>query len=438
MPAAMSHMGMSLGVFVIMWSGIAAGFGLYLQVRCAEYIDVGTASFSALSGLTYAGASVVFDAAIAIKCFGVGVSYLIVIGDLMPGVFQAFLGSDFEGSYFMDRQFWITVFMLIIIPLAFLRRLDSLKYTSFIALVSIGYLIILVVAHFIKGDTLQDRGEVLYFRWTSGLSFLASFPVVVFAYTCHQNMFSIINEISNSTRARNTNVVVSSIGVACSLYILVAITGYLSYGNNIRSNIISMYPPSLSSTVGRAAIVVLVMFSYPLQVHPCRSSFNDVLKWVSARTGSVDDSAATTSLLGPSTSGSGNTYSDEVRPSPSVTTPRSPSFRSSSPSKAETMSDTRFAILTTGIVVLSYIVAMSVSSLEKVLAYVGSTGSTSISFILPGLFYYKISDPNSPHHGRWLEDHKPASVYLRYMALALAIYGVVVMVVCLGTNFFLV
>jgi amino acid permease len=77
---------------------------------------------------------------------------------------------------------------LIVIPLSFLRRLDSLKYTSVIALVAIGYLIILVIAHFIKGDTLVDRGEVHVFTWQGPVQALASFPVIVFAYTCHQNV----------------------------------------------------------------------------------------------------------------------------------------------------------------------------------------------------------------------------------------------------------
>jgi len=108
--------------------------------------------------------------------------------------------------------------------------------------------------------------------------------------------------------------------------------------------------------------------------------------------------------------------------------------------------------------VLSYIVAMTVSSLEKVLAYVGSTGSTSISFILPGLFYYKISSPESPHHQKLMkEDDDEEGVsdcsddetligggglkggvwrrrLLRRCSLALAIYGAVVMVTCLVTN----
>jgi amino acid permease len=80
---------------------------------------------------------------------------------------------------------------LVVIPLSFLRRLDSLKYTSVIALIAIGYLVILVLAHFIKGDTIQDRGEVNYVTWGGPVAFLANLPVIVFAYTCHQNVSSL-------------------------------------------------------------------------------------------------------------------------------------------------------------------------------------------------------------------------------------------------------
>jgi amino acid permease len=133
------------------------------------------------------------------------------------------------------------------------------------------------------------------------------------------------------------------------------------------------------------------------------------------------------------------------------------------------MSDLRFSIITTSILILSYIVAMTVSSLEAVLAYVGSTGSTSISFILPGIFYYKISAPDSPTHQRLMkEDDEAEDGYvsgtsdvddssvqarpltesgilrrhtrswrrdlLRKLSLGLVIYGVIVMVTCLITN----
>lgn len=113
MPLAMSHMGLLLGICVIVWSGCTAGFGLYLQSRCAQYLDRGAASFFELSQLTYPNAAVIFDGAIAIKCFGVGVSYLIIIGDLMPAVVQGFLGGDPDYDFLIDRHFWVTAFMLV-------------------------------------------------------------------------------------------------------------------------------------------------------------------------------------------------------------------------------------------------------------------------------------------------------------------------------------
>ncbi|KAJ5104587.1 Vacuolar amino acid transporter 5 [Penicillium alfredii] len=447
MPLAISHMGIVLGVCVVLWSGLTAGFGLYLQSRCAQYLDRGSASFFALSQLTYPNAAVVFDAAIAIKCFGVGVSYLIIIGDLMPGVVQGFVGGEPPHEFLGDRQFWVTAFMLIVIPLSYLRRLDSLKYTSIAALVSMAYLVVLVVYHFVQGDTTADRGPVRVIHWAGPIATLSSLPVIVFAFTCHQNMFSILNEIGNNSHFRTTSVVFASIGGAAATYILVAITGYLSFGNSVGGNIVGMYPPGVYATIGRAAIVMLVVFSYPLQCHPCRASVDAVLKWrPQQKPSGNEDSPHRHPLLGPR----GN---------------RTP----------EPMSDIRFSVITTTILILSYIVAMTVSSLEAVLAYVGSTGSTSISFILPGLFYYKISSPDSPtHRGLMKGDDEPADdlsdendstdddsegsltrsltdsglllrrtrhwrrTLLRRLSLALVGYGILVMVVCLITNTFFV
>ncbi|KAF1979072.1 hypothetical protein BU23DRAFT_524772 [Bimuria novae-zelandiae CBS 107.79] len=434
MPSALSKMGIFLGIFVISWAGLTAGFGLYLQTRCARYVDRGHVSFAALSQLTYPNLSILFDAAIAIKCFGVAVSYLIIIGDLMPRVVEGFAPQAGEISFLVDRQFWITAFMLIIIPLSFLRRLDSLKYTSIIALFSIAYLVILVVAHYIKGDTLADRGTVRVFQWSGAVSALAAFPVIVFAYTCHQNMFSILNEISDNSHFRTSSVILASIGSACALYILTGITGYLSYGDNITGNIVNLYPAAAPSTIGRLAIVVLVMFSYPLQIHPCRASIDACLKWRprrKAQDGS-DNSPSRQNLLA-----------------------------GQAAVKRREMGDLRFAVISTVLIVLSFITAMTVSSLEKVLAYVGSTGSTTISFILPGLFYYKISDPDSEHHQKLVKDEDDGDEFgsadaegyvmsdahksrnwrrgmLRRASLALAVYGAVVMVTCLVTNTFLV
>lgn len=282
---------------------------------------------------------------------------------------------------------------LIIIPLSYLRRLDSLKYTSIAALVCIGYLVILVVYHFVKGDTMANRGPIRIIHWAGAVPTLSSLPVTIFAFTCHQNvrtphsflffpkltmqMFSILNEIHDNSHFTTTSVIFASIGSAAGTYVLVAITGYLSFGNSVSGNIIGMYIPGLWATIGRAAIVILVMFSYPLQCHPCRASVDAVLRWRPK-----------------SSSFNGNDSSPH----------RHPLLGSTGTNRTAEMSDLRFSVITTSILILSYISAMTVSSLEAVLAYVGSTGSTSISFILPGLFYYKISSPDSPTHQRLMKE----------------------------------
>lgn len=187
MPFVLSRMGIMLGVILVLWSGVTAAFGLYLQARCARYLDRGTASFFALSQITYPNAAVIFDAAIAIKCFGVGVSYMIIIGDLMPGVMEGITSHASQFPYLLSRHFWITAFMLLVIPLSFLRRLDSLKYTSIVALVSIGYLIVLVVYHF-AADPHASPEDIRVIEWAGPIETLSTLPVVVFAYTCHQNV----------------------------------------------------------------------------------------------------------------------------------------------------------------------------------------------------------------------------------------------------------
>lgn len=187
MPSVLSHMGIMLGTILIVWSGLMAALGLYLQSKCARYLDRGTSSFFALSQITYPNAAVLFDLAIAVKCFGVGVSYMIIIGDLMPGVVLGFNDHAEQFPYLVDRHFWITAFMLLVIPLSFLKRLDSLKYTSIIALVSIGYLIVLVIYHF-GVDPHAAPSNIRVIKWAGPVETLSALPVVVFAYTCHQNV----------------------------------------------------------------------------------------------------------------------------------------------------------------------------------------------------------------------------------------------------------
>lgn len=88
----------------------------------------------------------------------------------------------------MDRRFWITLFMVTaVLPLSFLRKLDSLKYTSVVALVAVVYLCVIVIEHYFASDfTPPPEGSVEWGTFSS--KFFSHLPVFVFAFTCHQNV----------------------------------------------------------------------------------------------------------------------------------------------------------------------------------------------------------------------------------------------------------
>lgn len=435
MPYGLRANGIVFGSFLIAWSSLTSAFGLYLQNKVAKYTQQRNAvSYFSLCQLTYPQLSVVFDGAIAIKCFGVGVSYLVIIGDLMPKIME--LLKVAEDSWWMERNLWITIFMVFMVaPLSYLKRLDSLKYTSVVALFSVVYLMCLVVEHYIVDDIPDREIDVLgpkLLRLT-----LSSFPIFVFAYTCHQNMFAIINELEPSEKSgsetRQSNMIIrNAISVACGSYLLVGIIGYLTFGNKVDANIISMYPrDSIPSLIGRLCIVVMVSLSFPLQCHPCRGSVNHIRYFI--KHGFLSHKLRNSQVTN-------NGYTPIQSDGESIV---EESFVSTTPMEGAQDTDghdpiivkltnRQFYIITTGIVVLAYLVAISVKSLARVLAFVGSTGSTSISFILPGLFGYMLIKPlNGATELTKLEK------FCKYGGFALSVWGVIVMVVCLFVTIFL-
>lgn len=436
MPFGLKQNGIVFGSFLILWSALTSAFGLYLQNKVAKYTQQQNAvSYFSLCQLTYPNLSVIFDGAIAIKCFGVGVSYLVVIGDLMPKIMESVGVTD--ESILMHRNFWISVFVAVVVaPLSYLKKLDSLKYTSVVALFSVVYLICLVIQHYFSTNNANIDVDWLGPKaWRSTLS---SFPIFVFAYTCHQNMFAIINELEPSdtsgSQTRQSNWIIrNAISIACSSYLLVGIVGYLTFGNIVNANIISMYPrDSVSSLVGRLCIVIMVSLLFPLQCHPCRGSLNHIRYFITngVRSSKLRASSVSANGYAPLPADSDSTYNDESFIS---TTPMEGAHDTDGHDPIVVKLSTRqFYIITTVIVVGAYLVAISVTSLARVLAFVGSTGSTSISFILPGLFGYMLI---KPINGAVSLD--PLEKFCKYGGFALSVWGVVVMVVCLWATIFL-
>ncbi|KAJ3989322.1 transmembrane amino acid transporter protein-domain-containing protein [Lentinula detonsa] len=392
-PLALASAGILPGMLTCVLSGSIAAFGLYLLSLCAAKTPHRRSSFFAVAQMTFPKAAVFFDAAIATKCFGVSISYLIIIKGLTPNVVSSLYhdSSDAEPpAWMLNGRNWLSIFMIILIPLAFLRRLNSLRHTSYVALFSVVYLLIIVIkCYFWPLDDMPPAGKIRLVHFTP--NFVSTFPVQVFAFTCAQNLFPIYNEVKSNTQPRMNIIIGSAIGSATLTYEVIAVFGYLTFGTNVGANIIAMYPPnSLFVAIGQVAIVILVLFSYPLQVHPCRNCLDKVFH------------------AGESVKQADNEETEVEVDDHSI----------------GDMSHTKHTILTLAIIASTFTIAYIVDDLKIVLSFVGSTGSTTISFILPGLLYWKLSRGD---HG---------SKILNRAALALAAYGVCIFVFCLGFNIY--
>lgn len=417
-PLAFATDGVIFGVLIVLLAAITSGYGLFLQAYVSRFVPKGHATFFNICSITYPTLSVVFDTAIAVQCFGCAISYLVLIGDLMPTIISSVPYLDPEHH----RSFWILSSAILCVPLSFLRNLDSLKYTSILGLVAIGYLAVLVVGEYFFGHVSHKlRGEIVLVP-QSLQGVFSTFSIIVFAYTGHQNMFSIINEAANNSLASMTRLINFAVICASVLFILVGLTGYLTFGDKIGGNVILLYPDSWLTTVGRVAIVFMVIFLFPLMLHPARISVNNIYFWIrtnlnfgagtqsegSQLEGSqqerIQSSTETWALLEASISRT------SIRPSPVVPFPQR-----------------TFYTITTILLLVGYTSAVTIQSFALVLAVVGATGSTAISFILPGLFGFKLigSDTDEPTKTEKL---------LKTLSFALVTWGFVVMVVCLYSS----
>ena len=409
MPLAFSTDGIVVGLLIVLLAAITSGYGLFLQAYVSKYVAKGHASFFNVCSVTYPALSVVFDIAIAIQCFGCAVSFLVLIGDLMPTVLPHVPGIPVENV----RTFWILASAIPCVPLSFLKNLDSLKYTSILGLGAIAYLCALVVAEFALGHVPKElRGEIrLTPKSVTGV--FSTFSIIVFAFTGHQNMFSIINEAENKSLVSLTALINMAILSASALFIVVGVSGYLTFGDFVGGNVVLQYPSSVWTQFGRFAIVFMVVFLFPLMLHPARISVNNIYHWVALKF--LERKKSVTGAE-PTEIDEGTALLDHENSQPPKLLANVVPFL-----------EITFITITVLLLAVGYTLAITLKSFALVIAVIGATGLTSISFILPGLFGFKLIGSESA------ELSAPEKV-LRISSLLLTIWGFVVMVVCLYSS----
>lgn len=389
LPGAFAGTGNVGGTILILLGSFFSAHGLVLLSKAAQRAGL-PSSFYSVACAAVPQYTILIDLAVALKCFGVATGYLITVGDCMVDALDHILlngDPEHDDTFFLklvlSRQFWVVGAVLAVMPFSFYRTLDDLKKTSALALIFVFFLAFGIIAYAYDiadacPDQVEDcRGEIVAF--TDAPSTLSKLPIFIFAFTCHQNIFPIVNELQDRTQVRLNVVIFASIGFALVLFYIVAIEGYHTFGSNVRGDILLNYPENGYVTILRMCIAFMLALHYPLQLDPSRRCITSLLtvvnKWKVGRARSLFRRRFSDTEYSASTESYGirNDTESEDNVDNNLSS-----------------DDGVFDAITISFLFLSFVIAVVVDDLGVVLAMVGATGSTLVSYVLPGLIYVKL------------------------------------------------
>ena len=309
LPYAFSRAGWLLGFFMLIVGAIGTIFSIRMLVVARDltgynsYEDLTVKLFCRKMGLFVEVNIIVF-------CFGTGVAYLIAVGDILEPVFEnTGLGPWIAGikpgtpwdeeSRRHVRVLAMSIFFAVLMfPLSLLERINSLRFTSFFGVFSICYLVFATVYHSTNTmiqegfDVTWGEAKLINFNI---LDFAQAMPIIMFAFTCQVNVFSIYDELERPSPRRMGKVTNWAIFVCIAVYALTGMFGSLLYHKDTNPNILNNFladqakhradnnsdeeggGQNLILLLSLVAMALTIVMAFPLVVFPCRYTLDVVL-----------------------------------------------------------------------------------------------------------------------------------------------------------------
>lgn len=300
--------------------------------------------------------------AILIQNIGAMSSYLFILKSELPAAINSFSNSENAGdSWYADgRVLLIIITLCLILPLSILPKIGFLGYTSSLAFLFMVYFTVVVVVKkwsipcplphnattFSSAYQISNSSDS---ECTPKLFVISSksayaVPTMAFSFLCHTAVLPIYCELDRPTKARMQNVTNVGISLSFLLYLISALFGYLTFYAHVESELLLGYdmylPRDIMVMTVRLAILLSVLLTVPLIHFPARK-------------------AAILILFG------GRPFSWWIH--------------------------TIATLVILGVVLL---MAIFVPDIRNVFGVVGSTTSSCLLFVFPGIFYLKISSQN--------------------------------------------
>ena len=237
LPFAFSQCGLVAGTLFLFLAGFTTHLSIRLLIEASDKTTFN--SYEMLTVQLFGGAmGVAVEFSILIFCFGTCIAYIVAVGDILEqGVLDVF---DLPG--FVNRDSLMILFWaFIMFPLSMLEKINSLRFASMFGVCSIFFLSFSISFHSIRDVILHDSWNYDASLWPeSPTALVKSMPVVMFAFTCQVNVFSIYEELENKSAKRMNRVNVGAMKTCVVAYLLSGAFGYLDFGRTTQGNILKV------------------------------------------------------------------------------------------------------------------------------------------------------------------------------------------------------
>ncbi|KAJ3439479.1 amino acid transporter [Anaeramoeba flamelloides] len=300
--------GLILGLILLFVSAYLSYYSLSLLIRCKLMTGIG--GYTELASHTLGKKfKWIVPFTLFIYTFGAIAGYFTFLGDSLPPLIHKWGDNSLSAhSIWFNREFLITLTVVLIIsPLAFVRQITKLGFTSLISLCATIFVVVTVVIQSIsrmtdkKVDLAIENGEVVYFQFSTQI--LLALPITTFAFVCQVNLFSVIQNIMGKSEGKGQGLVLKrdvsdqhqkaksrrmkiiafgAIVTASFIYIGISIFGYLQFRGKTQGDLLKNYSSTNNiADSARIAMSLAIILCSPVYFFACRKAFRDTFfpKW---------------------------------------------------------------------------------------------------------------------------------------------------------------
>uniref|UniRef100_A0A3P8PP19 Amino acid transporter transmembrane domain-containing protein n=1 Tax=Astatotilapia calliptera TaxID=8154 RepID=A0A3P8PP19_ASTCA len=293
---AMANTGILLFWFLLTAVAALSSYSIHLLLKSSGI--VGIRAYEQLGYRAFGNlGKIAAGTAITLQNIGAMSSYLYIVKSELPLVIQAFLKVDLwylNGNYLV-----IMVSASIILPLALMKQLGYLGYTSGFSLSCMVFFLTAVSwSNTHSGTSSQSlRTQSLF---CSGMPswrtlYVANFPILVsifggmsytipilaFAFVCHPEVLPIYTELRNPSKKKMQKVSNISILIMYTMYFLAALFGYLTFYGNVETELLHTYsridPYDTLILCVRVAVLTAVTLTVPIVLFPVRRAIQQMI-----------------------------------------------------------------------------------------------------------------------------------------------------------------